>query len=97
MPHVLKLINFIQLPFPLLPKKTLEVRLLKKSLESRLDSEWFFLDSPLEWFPVPGATDPIFGDVTDFEKALAKGQVLRTWYSHGNACYHGVDEGVEHL
>ena len=71
--------------------------MLKKSLESRLDSEWFFLDSPLEWSPVPGATDPIFGDVTDFEKALAKGQVLRTWYSHGNACYHGVDEGVEHL
>ncbi|CAL1151578.1 unnamed protein product [Cladocopium goreaui] len=74
-----------------------QVRLLKKTLESRCDSEWFFLDSPVEWSPVPGATDPIFGDVTDFEKALAKGQALRTWYSHGNACYHGVDEGVENL
>jgi hypothetical protein len=51
----------------------------------------------VEWSPVPGATDPIFGDVTDFEKALAKGQALKTWYSHGNACYHGVDEGVENL
>lgn len=94
MPHTLNLINF-QPSFFL--DQTSEVRLLKKTLESRCDSEWFFLDSPVEWSPVPGATDPIFGDVTDFEKALAKGQALRTWYSHGNACYHGVDEGVENL
>ena len=59
--------------------------------------EWVFLDSPMIFQPVPGATDPIFREPGDIEKSISKGQPFRWWYSHGNACYNWVDQGVENL
>ena len=80
-----------------------QVRLLKAALEKTKEShrtfeiEWLFVDSPIIWTPVLGATDPIFGEPGDFEKSLSKGQPFRCWYSHGSACYNDVDHGVSSL
>ena len=68
-----------------------QVRLLKKVLG---EADWFFADSPMIFHPVPGATDPIFGEPGEIEQSLSKGQPFRWWYSHGNGCYNDVEEGV---
>ena len=77
-----------------------QVRFLKKIIDEHSTNfvpSWFFLDAPMLFEAVPGATDPIFGEPGDFEKALSKNQPFRCWYSHGNSCYHSVDENVETL
>lgn len=77
-----------------------QVRLLKKIIDEHSTNvvpSWFFLDAPMVFEAVAGATDPIFGEPVDFEKALSKNQPFRCWYSHGNSCYHSVDENVETL
>lgn len=58
------------------------------------DVEWFFVDSPLIWQPIPGSKDPLFSERSDGEKMLAGEEPFRWWYSHGNAVYSLLDEGV---